>query len=84
MATVHHQRIIHGDIKPENLLLNAEDNVQFADFGVSHMFEGDDDWLRSSSGSPAFNAPEICSSATKTFHGKAVDVWAAGVTVSLV
>jgi len=59
---VHYQKIIHGDIKPDNILLDIEDKVQFSDFGVSKMFDGDDDWLQSMSGSPAFNAPEICSS----------------------
>ena len=78
---MHHQKVIHRDIKPDNILLTSDDTVQLADFGVSHLFDGTEDWLRSSSGSPAFYAPEVCSSATSRFHGKAVDIWAVGVTL---
>eukprot|EP01111_Echinosteliopsis_oligospora_P009395 TRINITY_DN2740_c0_g1_i2.p1 TRINITY_DN2740_c0_g1~~TRINITY_DN2740_c0_g1_i2.p1 ORF type:complete len:368 (-),score=112.60 TRINITY_DN2740_c0_g1_i2:468-1571(-) len=34
--------------------------LQISDFGVSVMFEGEDDAMRKTSGTPAFIAPEIC------------------------
>ena len=33
--------------------------IQIADFGVSDMYEGDDDLLNKYVGSPAFQAPEV-------------------------
>ena len=31
----HNHNIIHRDVKPENLLLNAQQHVQLSDFGIS-------------------------------------------------
>ena len=61
--------LIHGayvcvDIKPENLLVSADGTVKISDFGVSIVFEGDDDTLTRSAGSPAFYAPEMCAVGT--------------------
>lgn len=35
--------------------------VQISDFGVSLLFEGDDDRVKDTEGSAAFMAPEMCS-----------------------
>ncbi len=58
---VHAQKVVHRDIKPENLLIAADGTLKLSDFGVSYMFEGEDDALRKTTGTPAFLAPEICS-----------------------
>ena len=53
--------------------------VKISDFSVSVMFEGDDDLLERTEGSPAFLAPEIISGGK--YSGRAIDVWALGVTL---
>eukprot|EP00794_Sanderia_malayensis_P014015 gene14015-15473_t len=78
---LHHTKIIHRDIKPSNLLLDNNDHVKIADFGVSDMFEGEDDTLNRFAGSPAFQAPEAISEGRSKFSGKAADIWALGVTL---
>uniref|UniRef100_A0A3P9L5H5 calcium/calmodulin-dependent protein kinase n=1 Tax=Oryzias latipes TaxID=8090 RepID=A0A3P9L5H5_ORYLA len=78
---VHYQKIIHRDIKPSNLLLGDDGHVKIADFGVSNQFEGNDALLSSTAGTPAFMAPETLSEKHKSFSGKALDVWAMGVTL---
>ncbi|XP_043574757.1 calcium/calmodulin-dependent protein kinase kinase 1 isoform X1 [Chiloscyllium plagiosum] len=78
---LHYQKIIHRDIKPSNLLLGDDGHIKIADFGVSNQFEGNDALLSSSAGTPAFMAPETLSETRKSFHGKALDVWAIGVTL---
>ncbi|KAI1231923.1 hypothetical protein IHE44_0007565 [Lamprotornis superbus] len=78
---VHYQKIIHRDIKPSNLLLGDDGHVKIADFGVSNQFEGNDAQLSSTAGTPAFMAPEAISQTGKSFSGKALDVWAMGITL---
>ncbi|XP_017650474.1 calcium/calmodulin-dependent protein kinase kinase 1 [Nannospalax galili] len=75
------QKIVHRDIKPSNLLLGDDGHVKIADFGVSNQFEGNDAQLSSTAGTPAFMAPEAISDSGQSFSGKALDVWATGVTL---
>ncbi|MBN3296102.1 KKCC2 kinase, partial [Amia calva] len=78
---LHYQKIIHRDIKPSNLLVGEDGHIKIADFGVSNKFEGSDALLTSTVGTPAFLAPETLSETRKNFSGKALDVWAMGVTL---
>uniref|UniRef100_A0A3P8YZ16 Protein kinase domain-containing protein n=1 Tax=Esox lucius TaxID=8010 RepID=A0A3P8YZ16_ESOLU len=78
---LHYQKIVHRDIKPSNLLLGDDGHVKIADFGVSNQFEGNDALLSSTAGTPAFMAPETLSDVRQSFSGKALDVWAMGVTL---
>ncbi len=59
--TARAAQIIHRDIKPGNLLVTAEGSLKVADFGVSYMYDGDDDTVKSTAGTAAFLAPEVCS-----------------------
>lgn len=77
---VHAQGICHKDIKPENLLLDKDDVLKIADFGVSEMFDQDSEMRTSKhKGSPAFLSPEICAVKHGQIDGKAADIWAMGV-----
>uniref|UniRef100_A0A5B6YU04 non-specific serine/threonine protein kinase n=2 Tax=Davidia involucrata TaxID=16924 RepID=A0A5B6YU04_DAVIN len=76
---LHAHNIVHGDIKPDNLLVTGTGTVKIGDFSVSQVFEDDNDELRRSPGTPVFTAPECCLGLT--YHGKAADTWAVGVTL---
>jgi serine/threonine protein kinase len=39
MLFMHRQNIVHGDIKPENLLVDSNGRVKICDFSVSRSFE---------------------------------------------
>uniref|UniRef100_H3BGR3 Calcium/calmodulin dependent protein kinase kinase 2 n=1 Tax=Latimeria chalumnae TaxID=7897 RepID=H3BGR3_LATCH len=78
---LHYQKIIHRDIKPSNLLVGEDGHIKIADFGVSNEFEGTDALLTNTVGTPAFMAPETLTESRKNFSGKALDVWAMGVTL---
>ncbi|CAL4926940.1 unnamed protein product [Urochloa decumbens] len=76
---LHSHNVIHGDIKPDNLLVTSSGNVKIGDFSVSQVFEDDDDMLWRSPGTPVFTAPECCQGSA--YHGRASDTWAVGVTL---
>ncbi|XP_076957572.1 serine/threonine-protein kinase GRIK1-like [Bidens hawaiensis] len=76
---LHSHNVVHGDIKPDNLLVTASGLVKIGDFSVSQVFEDENDILRRSPGTPVFTAPECCLGLT--YHGKAADTWAVGVTL---
>ncbi|XP_040272046.1 calcium/calmodulin-dependent protein kinase kinase 2 isoform X1 [Bufo bufo] len=78
---LHYQKIIHRDVKPSNLLVGEDGHIKIADFGVSNQFEGTDAFLSNTVGTPAFMAPETLSETHTIFSGKALDVWAMGVTL---
>ncbi|XP_058079539.1 serine/threonine-protein kinase GRIK1-like [Magnolia sinica] len=76
---LHAHNIVHGDIKPENILVTRSGRVKIADFSVSHAFQDDNDELWRSPGTPLFTAPECCLGFS--YHGKAADTWAIGITL---
>jgi serine/threonine protein kinase len=47
-------------LKPENLLLDVNNNVRIADFGLSNIMM-DGELLKTSCGSPNYAAPEVIS-----------------------
>ncbi|KAE9593206.1 hypothetical protein Lal_00029289 [Lupinus albus] len=79
LTYLHAHHIVHGDIKPDNLLITRHGTVKIGDFSVSQAFEDDKDDLRRSPGTPVFTAPECILGLT--YHGKASDTWAVGITL---
>lgn len=51
----HRPSIVHGDVKPENLILTADRRVVLVDFGAAMRVGDDTERL----GTPGFSAPEV-------------------------
>ncbi|QCD88212.1 calcium/calmodulin-dependent protein kinase kinase [Vigna unguiculata] len=79
LTYLHAHNIVHGDIKPDNLLITRHGTVKIGDFSVSQAVEDNKDELRRSPGTPVFTAPECILGLT--YGGKAADTWAVGVTL---
>jgi len=78
---LHSIGIAHMDIKPENLLIDADNRLKIADFGVSMLLEKErrsGAKIRKFQGTPAFTAPET--TIEVPFHPWPLDIWAVGVT----
>ena len=76
---LHAQKVVHRDLKPDNILIDRLGVLKIVDFGVASTFTGEDDTLTDAAGTPAFMSPEECSH--KVCGGKMTDVWALGVTL---
>ncbi|XP_056289373.1 striated muscle preferentially expressed protein kinase [Pseudoliparis swirei] len=78
---LHHQNIIHLDIKPDNILMadSHGDQIRICDFGNAVQITPDDAQY-CKYGTPEFVAPEIVS---QTPVSKATDIWSIGVIAYL-
>ena len=73
---LHDCKVVHRDIKPDNLLLDSEMNLRLSDFSIASKFE--EDCFKKTEGNLFFYSPELCQG-NKTFEAKPVDIWAYGV-----
>lgn len=83
---MHTQRIVHMDIKPDNLLRCGDGTVKLSDFGEARMYDvtSGDGNKSSAPGTPAFIAPELCMSDKSPKappESYAADVWSLGASL---
>ena len=68
LAYMHSQKIVHRDLKLENLLLDSERNLVVTDFGFANVSDGREKLLMTSCGSPCYAAPELFVSLFSPIH----------------
>ena len=72
---LHSRKIIHRDIKVENIFLSQELSVKLGDFGISKVLEHSMDLANSGVGTPYYLSPEICQGLKYNFK---TDIWMMG------
>lgn len=84
MNYLHKHKILHNDLKPENIILNDQFNPIIIDFGFSKYFNDNESSNSGISGSPYFMAPELFLDEEEEEEEKnisKIDVYAFGVTL---
>lgn len=73
---VHSRKVIHRDIKTQNVFLTGSSTIKVGDFGISKVLESTTQVAMTVVGTPYYMAPESCQSEPYTSKS---DVWALGV-----
>jgi len=73
---IHAKKIAYRDLKPENLVMDAEGFLKIVDFGLAKKIGSGKSWTLC--GTPDYLAPEVILSEG---HDWAVDYWALGVLI---
>ncbi|KAI5396906.1 hypothetical protein KIW84_062943 [Lathyrus oleraceus] len=73
---LHSNRIIHRDMKPQNILIGSESIVKLCDFGFARAMSTNTVVLRSIKGTPLYMAPELV---REQPYNHTVDLWSLGV-----
>lgn len=78
VAYCHACRIVHRDVKAENLLLDSNFNAKLADFNLCDNFKPGD-LLTTFCGTPSYCAPEVLM--RQKYDGHKADIWSLGVVL---
>ncbi|CDW77080.1 protein kinase domain containing protein [Stylonychia lemnae] len=74
VAYLHEEKIVHRDLKLENILIDDQNRIKIIDFGFSVR---SDKKLQFTCGTPHYMAPELAMK--KDHYGQPTDIWAMGV-----
>lgn len=73
---MHSQKIIHGDLKPDNILVTLDDQIKISDFGLTTTTKSVLKQYRNSNESFCHIAPEL---KTKNTNNRNTDMYSFGV-----
>ncbi|CAF0961113.1 unnamed protein product [Adineta steineri] len=72
---VHDRKVLHRDIKSQNVFLTSDGSAKLGDFGISKVLNNTCELARTQIGTPYYLSPEICQQ--KPYNNKS-DVWSLG------
>jgi DNA-binding SARP family transcriptional activator len=80
LATAHRRGVVHRDVKPQNILLDQENNAYLSDFGIALELMRSDGLTDADAviGSPAYLSPEHAKSEPATAQS---DIYSLGVVM---
>ena len=75
LAYIHSKKIMHRDLKTQNIFIGRDGSLRLGDFGLAKVLERTDDFATTFTGTPFYLAPEICMSQNYGFQS---DLWSLG------
>ncbi|NBE99162.1 MULTISPECIES: serine/threonine-protein kinase [unclassified Nonomuraea] len=78
LAAVHEAGVLHGDIKPQNILISRYGEPAIADFGVARVVDNAEVSAASQAFTPLHAAPEVLTGAP---HSVSTDIYSLGSTL---
>jgi NIMA (never in mitosis gene a)-related kinase len=72
---VHDKRILHRDLKTQNIFLTSNGDIKIGDFGIARVLQSTYDCAQTAIGTPYYLSPEICQE--KPYNQKS-DIWSLG------
>ena len=72
---IHEKKIVHRDIKPQNVFLTNVGVVKLGDFGVARSLENTEDFCKTVIGTPFYLSPEVWSNSP---YNSQTDIWSLG------
>ncbi|MET7327617.1 serine/threonine-protein kinase [Nonomuraea sp. NPDC005650] len=78
LAAVHEAGVLHGDIKPQNILISRYGELAIADFGVARVVDSSEISATSQAFTPLHAAPEVL---TGQPHSASTDIYSLGSTL---
>jgi serine/threonine protein kinase len=81
---LHENSIIHGDIKPENILVGKDFGLKLIDFGFSQKFSKKNNIINNTEGSDTYSSPEIRKGHITGYDGVKSDIFSLGVLLFVI
>ena len=75
MNYVHDKKILHRDLKTQNIFLTSKGDIKIGDFGIARVLQHTYDCANTAIGTPYYLSPEICQE--KPYNQKS-DIWSLG------
>ncbi|GKT15467.1 Kinase, NEK, partial [Aduncisulcus paluster] len=72
---VHDRKILHRDLKTQNIFLTKGGRIKLGDFGIARVLKSTMECARTAIGTPYYLSPEICQD--KPYNAKS-DIWSLG------
>ncbi|GLC74270.1 hypothetical protein PLESTF_001483200 [Pleodorina starrii] len=75
ISYIHSKRVLHRDLKTQNIFIARGGIIKLGDFGISKVLERTDSFATTVTGTPYYMAPEICTNQPYTYKS---DIWSLG------
>ena len=78
LKEIHNKKLIHRDLKPDNIFLTSDSKIKIGDFGLAKQLNQKNQYAKTQAGTILYMAPEIINGVK---YNNKVDIWALGCII---